>query len=60
MAPRELRAWGGRSELEPSGVLFLFAAIWLADMAAVGVGNRGFSGEVEILASGQYGSGGYK
>jgi len=29
-------------------------------MAAVGVGNRGFSGEVEILASGQYGSGGYK
>lgn len=41
-------------------MLFLFAAIWLADMAAVGVGNRGFSGEVEILASGQYGSGGYK
>ena len=26
------RVPGGRSELDPSGVLFLFAAMWLADM----------------------------
>lgn len=32
-APREVRAVGGRSELEPSGVLFLFAA--MLDISAV-------------------------
>jgi hypothetical protein len=37
LAPRELRACGGRSELEPSGVLFLLAAMWLADMVRVRV-----------------------
>src|SRR5690242_7063240 len=31
-APSEVRLTGGRSEDEPSGVLFLLADIWLADM----------------------------
>jgi hypothetical protein len=34
LAPRDARAAGGRSELEPSGVLFLFAA--MLDMLAEG------------------------
>ena len=40
-APSEERAWGGRREEEPSGVLFLLAAMWLADMMAVVVDRGG-------------------
>lgn len=35
-APSEVRLTGGRSEDEPSGVLFLLADIWLADMLCAG------------------------
>jgi hypothetical protein len=38
-APRDVRAVGGRSELEPSGVLFLFAA--MLDMVAKGSSGSG-------------------
>jgi hypothetical protein len=36
-APRDARVVGGRSVLEPSGVLFLFAA--MLDMATAGYGS---------------------
>jgi hypothetical protein len=39
LAPREARVVGGRSELEPSGVLFLFAA--MLDMLAGGCSSSG-------------------
>lgn len=34
LAPMVLRELGGRSELVPSGVLFRFAAMWLADIVS--------------------------
>jgi hypothetical protein len=45
MAPREL---GGRSELDPSGVLLRFAAMWLADMMGMVLRFRLIGCVVEI------------
>lgn len=39
-APSEERELGGRSELEPSGVLLRWEAMWLADMMAGGCSSE--------------------
>lgn len=50
-----VREPGGRSELDPSGVLFLFEAMWLADMMkrAMGAPEVTCEAEMGILDSSQ-------